>query len=325
MKRRVFLTSTGLVLAPLSVRAQTPPPLIGFLHGGEASSPSSARVLGLLRKGFGDTGAVEGRDYLFDVRYAAGDYTRFPALARELAQAGARVILANTVPGVRAAQALEPAVPVVIAAVLDPVGNGLIDSLARPGRHTTGVGLLNADLTIKLLELQRAVLPKARTIAALYNPASPANVAALQRLQAGAGSAGFTAVPVPLKLPEDLDAVFAALADRAPDSLQILQDTGTLDLSGRITAQALHLKLPTFAESAIVPANGGLLSYGPQFPPLFYKAAALALRIARGANPADMPVEQPTLFEMVINLKTAKALGLEIAPVLLAQADTVIE
>ena len=325
MKRRAFLTLTAGALAPIAARAQTPPPRIGFLHGGEASSPSSVRVVSLLRKGLTDAGAVEGRDYLLDVRYAAGVYTRFPTLARELAQAGARVIIANTVPAVRAAQALEPAVPVVIAAVLDPVGNGLIDSLARPGRHTTGVALLNADLTIKLLELQRAILPKARTIAALYNPASPANVAALQRLQAGAGAVGFTMVPAPLELPDELDAVFAVLADRPPDSLQILQDTGTLDLGGRITAQALKQKLPTFAESTIIPANGGLLSYGPQFPPLFYKAAALALRIARGANPADMPVEQPTLFEMVINLKTAKALGLEIAPALLAQADTVIE
>ncbi len=325
MKRRAFLTLAAGALAPIAARAQTPPPRIGFLHGGEASSPSSVRVVGLLRKGLTDAGAVEGRDYLLDVRYAAGVYTRFPTLARELAQAGARVIIANTVPAVRAAQALEPAVPVVIAAVLDPVGNGLIDSLARPGRHTTGVALLNADLTIKLLELQRAVLPKARTIAALYNPGTPANVAALQRLQAGAGAVGFTVVPAPLKLPDELDAVFAGLADRPPDTLQILQDTGTLDLSGRITAQALQQKLPTFAESTIIPANGGLLSYGPQFPPLFYKAAALALRIAKGANPADMPVEQPTLFEMVINLKTAKALGLEIAPALLAQADTVIE
>ena len=324
MKRRNFLALAS-VLAPLAVRAQTPPPRIGFLHGGAAASPSSTRVIGWLKKGLTDTGASEGRDYLFDVRYAAGDYTRFPALARELAQAGARVILATTVPAVRAVQALEPAVPAVITVVLDPVGNGLIDSLARPGRHTTGVGLLNADLTIKLLELQRMVLPKARTIAALYNPGTPANVTALQRLQAGAGSVGFTVVPAPLKLPDELDAVFAALADRPPDSLQILQDVGTLDLSDRIIAHSMQQRLPTFAETGVIPTNGGLLSYGPRFPPLFFKAAALALRIAKGANPADMPVEQPTLFELVINLKTAKALGLEIAPALLAQADMMIE
>jgi putative ABC transport system substrate-binding protein len=226
---------------------------------------------------------------------------------------------------VKAAQALDPPVPVVITLVLDPVGNGLIDSLARPGRHTTGVGLLNTDLTLKLLEIQRSVLPNAKRVGALYNPASVAGTVALERLQALAVTMGLAVEPIALRLPQELDGVFDGLAARPPDTLQIIQDAAVLDLTPRIVELALHHKLPTFAESSIVPNNGGLLSYGPQFQPLFLRAAYYAVRIVRGANPDDLPVEQPALFELIVNLKTARALGLDLPPTLLAQASTVID
>ena len=327
MKRRAFvaLASGASVAGPMAARAQRPPVPIGFMYSGVAGSPAATRVIGLIKQGLGENGLTEGRDYRLEVRFADGDYQRFPAMARELAQAGARVILASTVPSVRAAQALDPPVPVVITVVLDPVGNGLIDSLARPGRNTTGVALLNADLTLKLLELQRAVLPKAKVVAAFYNPATPANTAALGKLQSQAGAVGFTVLLAPLKSPDELDAVFAMLADRAPDTLQILQDAGTLDMAGRITALALKHRLPTFAESSLIPRNGGLLSYGPQTQALFLRTGYYVARILAGTKPADLPVEQPSLFELIINLRTAKALGLEIPATLLAQADTVIE
>jgi putative ABC transport system substrate-binding protein len=325
MKRRTFvMLASGVIVWPSASGAQKVP-VIGFMYSGTASSSAAVRVIGLIKQGLGDNGLVEGRDYQFDVRFADGDYQRFPAMARELAQAGARVILASTVPSVRAAQALDPPIPVVITVVLDPVGNGLIDSLARPGRNTTGVALLNTDLTLKLLELQRAVLPKAKVIAALYNPATPANVAALDRLQSQSAAAGFSVLPAAFKSPDALDAVFTSLAEGTPDSLQIVQDAGTLDQSGRIAALALKHRLPTFAESTLIPRNGGLLSYGPQTQALFLRTGYYVARILGGTKPADLPVEQPSLFELVINLKTANALGLEIPATLLAQADTVIE
>jgi len=327
MKRRAVLAGIGSAIggSPIAGLAQQSPSRIGFMYSGSASSAASKRVIGYLKQGLSDNGLIEGRDYVFDVRFADGDYQRFPAIARDLAQAGAKVILASTVPSVKAAQQLDPPVPVVITVVLDPVGNGLIDSLARPGRHTTGVGLLNADLSLKLLQIQRDVLPKARAVGVLYNPASPAGLVALQKLQTQAGALGFAVTPVPLRLPEELQGVFAALAASPPDTLQIVQDAAVLDLAPQIAELALKQKLPTFAESASIPGNGGLLSYGPQLQALFLRAAYYAARIVRGAKPDDLPVEQPALFEMVVNLRTAKALGLELPPSLLAQASNVIE
>ena len=295
------------------------------MYSGSANSAASRRVIGYLKQGFSDSGLIEGRDYLFDVRFADGDYQRFPAMARDLAQAGAKVILASTIPSVRAAQQLDPPVPVVITVVLDPVGNGLIESLAHPGRHTTGVGLLNADLTVKLLEIQRAVLPNMKVVGVLYNPASPAGLVGLKRLQTEVSSFGFRVAAFPVRLPQELDGTFAAISAEAPDTLQIIQDAAVLDLAPRITDFALRQKLPTFAESRSIPDSGGVLSYGPKLQALFVRAASYAARIVRGSDPDDLPVEQPTLFELVINVKTANALGLSVPSSLLALADQVIE
>lgn len=327
IRRRILIAALGATATawPAIARAQKPPARIGFMYSGSATSAASERVIRIIKQGLADNGLSEGRDYLFDVRFADGDYQRFPAMARELARAGAKVILASTIPSVRAAQQLDPPVPVVITVVLDPVGNGLIDSLAHPGRHTTGVALLNADLTSKLLEIQRTVLPNAKVVGALYNPASPAGLVALQKLQAKAPSLGFAVAPFALRLPEELDGVFAAIAAQPPDTLQIITDAAVLDFAPRITDLALRQKLPTFAESRGVPDGGGLLSYGPQLKALFLRAASFAARIVRGGNPDDLPVEQPTLIELVINMKTAKALGLAIPPTILARADEVIE
>ncbi|HZP99170.1 MAG TPA: ABC transporter substrate-binding protein [Reyranella sp.] len=325
MKRRRLIALAGGVIAGGPLVAQQAPARIGFMYSGSAASAAAKRVMGYLKQGLADNGLAEGRDYVLDVRYADGDYQRFPAMARELAQAGAKVILASTIPSVKAVQALVPPVPAVITVVLDPVGNGLIDSLAHPGHHTTGVGLLNADLTAKLLELQRAVLPKAKIVGALYNPASPAGLIALKKLQDQAGPFGFTVAPFALRLPQELDGVFAAIDKQRPDSLQVTQDAGILDLAPRICELAAKLKLPTFAESSSIPNSGGLLGYGPQYQPLFARAAYYAARIVRGANPDDLPVEQPALFELVVNLKTANTLGIEMPPAVVAQATTLIE
>jgi putative ABC transport system substrate-binding protein len=327
MRRREFITFVGVAAIgwPYAARTQGSPPRIGFIYSGSATSPASKRVIGLIKQGLRESGLTEEKDYVFDVRFAGGHYERFPLIAHELAQAGARVIIASTVPSVRAAQELSPPLPVVIAAVLNPVGNGLVTSLAQPGGHTTGVGLMNADLTIKLLEFQRAVLPKARAIGVLYNPATPANVVALDNLLLKADAFGFSIVPFALKSPDQIDTVFAYLAQRTPDLLQVIQDAGILDSAERITKAALRQGLPTFAETRLIPGNGGLLSYGPQMGPLFVRSGYFVARILQGTKPEDLPVEQPALFELVINLRTAKALSIEIPPALLAVANEVIE
>jgi putative ABC transport system substrate-binding protein len=177
MRRREFIAFVGSAAAswPLAAHAQKEPIRIGFLVAGAAASTNSAIQIDAIKRGLRENGLIEDQDYVLDARFADGNYERFPELARELAQAGARVILVNTIASVRAAQNLTPPVPVVMLAINDPVGTGLVASLARPGGYTTGMATLMEDLTPKLIEFQREVIPKATTIAALFNPANPTN------------------------------------------------------------------------------------------------------------------------------------------------------
>lgn len=327
MKRRHFMGILGgaAIAWPVVSRAQKAPVRIGFLVSGAAASPSSAAQINAINQGLRDNGLIAGRDFVIDARFAAGNYARFPEMARELAQAGARVILANTIASVRAAQRLTPPVPVVMLAINDPVGVGLVTNLARPGGHTTGMATLNEDLTAKLLEFLRTVLPQATVIAALFNPANPSNPVFLENLRRHAGAIGMTVLPFELQSPDALDDVFAALAAKHPDALQIISDSGTLDLSDRIAALALEHRLPSFATNPNFAEFGGLLAYGASRQQLFVKSAYYVKKILEGANPGDLPVEQPTRIELWINLKTARALGLDIPMNLQQLADQVIE
>jgi len=246
-------------------------------------------------------------------------------LARELAQAGARVILANTIASVRAAQNLNPPVAVVMLAINDPVGTGLIASLARPGGYTTGMATLSEDLTPKLIEFQREVIPTATTIAALFNPANPTNPKFVANLQTAASSMGMQVLPFALKSPDELDSVFSTLAAQHPDTLQLVADSGNVDLMDRIAALALAHRLPSFSTITGYARFGGLMAYGIDGRKVVMRAQFFVKRILAGAKPGDLPVEQPTKIELAINLKTAKALGLTIPPNLLGRADEVIE
>ena len=263
VRRREFISLIGGAAAwPIVARAQTSLHRIGFLASGAAESANSADQIDLLKQGFRENGLVEARDYMLEVRFAAGDYGRFPELARELAQAGVSVIMANTIASVRAAQRLTPPVPVVMLSINDPVGAGLVASLARPGGHTSGMATLGEDLTPKLLEFERAIVPKAKVIAVLFNPANPTNLAFLDKLRTQAEAIGLTVLPFALKSPDELDAVFASLAERTPGALQIIGDSGTFDLSDRIAALALAHMLPTFTSGTQFAKWGGLLAYG---------------------------------------------------------------
>ena len=227
MRRRKFLSLVGGAAAAwsLAANAQKQPIRLGFLASGTAGSANSAVQIGAIKKGLGDNGLIDGRDYVLETRFAAGNYAQFPQMARELAESGARLILGLTIASVRAAQNLTPPLPVVMLAINEPVGTGLIASLARPGGHTTGMATLNEDLTPKLLEIQHEVLPNAKTIAALLNPVNPTNPVFLANLQAVAGPIGMTVLPFALTSPGELDSVFATLAAQRPDMVQIVADS----------------------------------------------------------------------------------------------------
>jgi putative tryptophan/tyrosine transport system substrate-binding protein len=327
MKRREFITLVGGAAAawPLEARAQKPPVRIGYLASGSGTSPIGIDRVAAIKEGLRDQGLIEGRDFILDTRFAAGEYDRFPDLARELAQAGAAIIVTNTVVSVRAAQKLAPPLPIVMVPINDPVGTGLVASLARPGGHTTGIATLNEDLTPKLLEYQRMILPKARVLAALFNPANPSNLRFLDDLTPRASAMGMKVVPIELKSPQGLDAAFSAIAAHQPDALQVLGDSGNLDMSDRIAALALAQKLPSLSTVSTYAEYGGLLSYGAVSRKFYVRAGFYVRKILDGANPGDLPVEQPTFIELWINLKTAKALGLDIPTNLQQLADKVIE
>jgi len=327
MRRREFIALVGSAAAAwsLTAHAQRAPIRIGFLAAGAAASASGAISIDAIKQGLRENGLIEDQDYVLDARFADGNYERFPELARELAQAGARVMLANTIASVRAAQNLNPPVAVVMLAINDPVGTGLIASLARPGGYTTGMATLSEDLTPKLIEFQREVIPKATTIAALYNPANPTNPKFVASLQTAASPMGMQVLPVALKSPDELDSVFSTLAAQHPDTLQLVADSGNVDLMDRIAALALAHRLPSFSTITGYARFGGLMAYGIDGRKVVMRAQFFVKRILAGAKPGDLPVEQPTKIELAINLKTAKALGLTIAPNLLGRADEVIE
>jgi putative tryptophan/tyrosine transport system substrate-binding protein len=326
MRRREFIAALGGGVAwPLAARAQKSPVRIGYLSSGSGTSPIGIDRVTAIKEGLRDQGLIEGRDYVLETRFAAGDYDRFPDLAHELAQAGVRIILANTIASVRAAQKLSPPLPIVMAPINDPVGVGLVASLAHPGGYTTGIASLNEDLTPKLLEYLRAILPKARVLAVLLNPDNPSNLRFLDDLGPWAGRMGMTISPIELSSPQGLDAAFSAIAARRPDALQLLGDSGNLDMSDRIAALALSQKLPSFSSVTTYAEYGGLLSYGLSSRKFYVRAGYYVKRIIEGANPGDLPVEQPTLIELWINLKTAKALNLDIPVTLQELADRVVE
>lgn len=327
MRRREFigLISSCAAAWPLESLAQKAPVRIGLLGSGAANSAASATQITAFKDGLRDNGLIDGRDYVLEARFAAGNYERFPAMARELAQARVSVIMANTIASVRAAQSLNPPVPVVMLSINDPVGTGLVASLAKPGGHTTGMATLNEDLTSKLLEFQRAVIPGAKVIAALFNPANPTNLKFLEDLHGRAGAMGMSVLPTELKSPDALDSVFAALAARRPDTVQVIQDSATLDVMDRIAALALAHRIPSFSNSSLFVEFGGLLAYGASRTKLHHRSAYFVKRILEGVNPGDLPVEQPTQIELWINMKTAKALGIDMPTNLQQLADQVIE
>ena len=323
--RRSFfrLVAVATVLAPLGRRAEASPLRIAVLGSGAAQS--SGIFVDALKDGLRDNGLVESRDYVLDVRWAEGNYTRFSAFARDAVDQKAAVILVTTIEAVRAAQRATTTVPIVMTTINDPVGVGLVPNLARPGGNTTGIANLTEDVTPKVVEILRAVVPAARTVAVLFNPANPSNRLMLHTIQTQAGSKGLGFVPTEMKIPAELDAAFEALTPRRADALLVINDATILDQRERVVALAVRHRLPAFSSFPEFTAAGAVASYGPSRLKLYRRSAYYVKRIVDGAKPGDLPIEQPTQIELSINLKAAKGLGLTIPPSLLLRADQIIE
>jgi putative tryptophan/tyrosine transport system substrate-binding protein len=326
MLRREFITLLGGAATawPLGVQARKMPVIIGFLGGQAQAAPGDPQGRAL-RQGFLDHGLVEGRDYVMEERFAGGDNARIVEFANELARSKVRMILTNTPAGVRAAQRLDPPVPVLMTVMNDPVGAGLVSSLAHPSNHTSGTASLNQELTPKMLEFVREIVPGASVLAAFFNTANPTSPVMMENLRVNGDRAGITVIPFALEPGTDLEALFSTLASRRLDALQVISDPSISDVRYRLAELAIAHRLPLFSTSSLFAEAGSLLSYGASVNKVLRRMGYYVKKILDGADAGELPIEQPTGLELIVNLKTAKALGLAVSPTLLARADEVIE
>ena len=327
MDRRVFMASlaSGLLAAPMAGEAQPvkKPWRIGYLSGG--SSPVMAPYVAAFREGLRNRGLIEGENIVVEYRWADGNNEKLPALAGELVALKVDLLVASGTPAAVAAKRATSQIPIVFTTVSDPVASGLVASLARPGGNATGWSTILPDMGGKLLGLLREAVPSASRIAVLANPTNPGKVLELKTMRDQAPSLGVTIQSVEVPTPASLDAAFSTMGSARPDILVTLFDTVTLSNRGRIVEFAARHRIPAIYQLKEFADAGGLMSYGPSLQSMLRRTAIYVERILKGAKAADLPVEQPTIFELVINLKTAKALGLTIPQSLLQRADQVIE
>ena len=311
-----------LLALALPAWAQAPPRIAWIWPG---SAANSVDYLSAFNEGMRENGLVEGTHFMIEHRYGEGHYERFPALIDELLKHDPAVIMVVTIASVRAAQQATKTVPIVFVSTTDPLGSGLVTSLARPGGNTTGLSNQNEDLVTKYVELLHEALPRALRVAVLSNPANLSNPKMFKRVRDSAAGIGIAAREFEAVSPEALDTAFNAIAQHRPDVLLVLPDSVLGDRGrDRIAAFALKNRIPLVATSREAVAAGGLMSYGTKRRELYRRAATYVKKILAGAKPGDLPVEQPTKFELAINLRTAKALGLTIPQSILLRADEVI-
>jgi putative ABC transport system substrate-binding protein len=327
MDRRTFLAGAGAVLlAAPRAAAQSAGKVyrVGYLTAGSVTA--NPLVLEAFRQGLRDLGWVEGQNIVIEYRSAEGRLDRLPDLAAELVRLKMDIIAAAPTPAALAARNATGTIPIVGVSLTEPVALGLIASFARPGGNVTGVSYsVGADIFGKDLELLKQVVPKVRRVAVLSNPDGPAQPFTISNIKGAARSLGLQLLLLEARGPGDFDGAFAAAARERVGALFIVQDPAFIPHRARLTELAVKKRLPSvFTQRADVEA-GGLMSYGPNFPDMYRRAAIYVDKILKGAKPADLPVEQPTKFEFVINLKTAKILGLTIPQSLLQRADEVIQ
>ena len=326
MKRREFIALLGGAAAwPLGTHAQTPRKLaqIGYLSAGISTVRPNPREAFL--QGLRELGYVEGQTFTLVERYADGQQERLPELAVELVRLEVDVLVATTSGAVKAAMIATRTIPIVMAGGGDPVGLGLVASLARPGGNVTGPSMMTTEIIAKRMQLLKEVVPGLARVAVLANSVNPIHALFWRETEPAARELGLELQRVEARAPEDFEAAFAAATRGKCGALIAFDDALTYNYRSRIVALAAASRLPTLYGYREFPDEGGLMSYGANLASHFRHAANYVDKILRGAKPGDIPIEQPTKFDLIVNLKAAKALGLELSPSLLARADEVIE
>ena len=316
-----------LFCAPLAVDAQQAGkvPRVGVLFAGSRSDPAFQRAVDAFQQGLVELGYVEGQSIAIEYREAQGKYERLPDLAAELVRLKVDVIVGATVPTIQAARQATKTIPIVMTLIADPVATGLVANVARPAGNITGLSTMAPDLMGKQLELLREVLPKASRVAVLWNPANPSNALQLREAQDAARALGVRLQPLEVRDPTEFEKAFAAMTRERAGALLVLSDSTLLTQRERIADLAAKSRLPAVSGMRAHAEAGGLIAYGANIFDIWRRAATYVDKILKGAKPGDLPVEQPTKFELVINLKTAKALGLTIPQALLIRADEIIQ
>jgi putative ABC transport system substrate-binding protein len=324
MRRRDFIVVLGAVTFRSAARAQQPgAQIVGYLTSG-LHSPTSGGWSAFLQ-GMREVGYIEGQNVSFVIQSAADQYERLPALAKSLVDRRVSVIVAQDVVAAHAAKAATSTIPIVFISGIDPVKDGLVVSLNHPGTNLTGVSMFGAGLSAKRLELLRAVVPKPKLIGVLVNPNNPNSEVQLSDLKAAAREIGQDLLIVNASADADLEVAFATFVQRRIDGLIVGADPMLTRHVGRLAALAVRSAIPSICDWRFMVSAGGLMSYGTNLKDSFRQTGIYTGQILKGTKPADLPVVQSTKFELVINLKTAKALGLTIPPFVLVQADEVIE
>jgi putative ABC transport system substrate-binding protein len=333
MRARVFITAliallaAAVLIAPRVGEAQAAAstPRIGLLSPTSPSDPRTPRYLGALRQGLWELGYVEGKNIIIEYRWAEGKYDRLPNLAGELVRLKVSVIVTYSAPAIQAAKEATATIPIVMALTGDPVSSGLVAGLARPGGNTTGLSLMAPEVAGKQLEILREVVPKVSLVAILGNPANTGIVPQLEHAQETARALGIRLQSVEVRGPSELIQAFAGIKKERAGAVIVLADPMLIDQRTRIADLSVKRHLPTVGGQSDYAEAGCLISYGPSTVERFRRAATYVDKILKGAKPADLPIEQPTKFELIINLKTARKLGLTIPQSLLGRADQIIK
>ena len=324
MRRREFIAALGGAAAwPVVARAQQGKVWrVGYLSPvfPPAKSSGDAAVFEAFRGKMSDLGYVEGKNLIIESRYAEGHFDRLPGFANELVSLPSNAIVAVSTPAIAAAQRATSTIPVVMSPATDPIGSGFVKTFARPGGNITGVANLYGDMTAKTLEILHTILPNAKKIAVLMS-SNPTHPPLFETARVAAQSLGIAAIPILAPTPADLDGAFQKIVTENCDALFVLADP----VRPTIVPLAATNKIPSIFQFSLYTDSGGLASYGANAEAMFSKAAEFVDKIFKGADPANLPVEQPTKFEFVLNLKTAKSLGLSIPESVILRADKVIE
>jgi ABC-type uncharacterized transport system substrate-binding protein len=328
MKRRSFITLLGGAAAtwPLAARAQQPKIIrLGYLDPQRPSDPIAANLRRQFLLGLRDLGYIEGSHFKMEDRSADGQLDRLGNLATELARLPVDMFVVGGDAPIIAAMRASDTIPIVMTLAADPIRSGFIESLAHPGGNVTGMSALASDMASKRLELLKEIVPRAQRVAVLWNSDNPSKVAEWGKTQEVAGTVGLALRSVEVRSRDELETALTAIGKDLPDALLTFTDGFTIGFRQRIGSFALANRLPMISEVREFADAGGVATYGVNRADLWRRSASYVDKIARGAKPADLPVEQPTRFELIINLNNAKAIGLDVPPTLLARADEVIE